>query len=119
MERSGQIRELGKLVDTSSDSQAARLQSLGVTDKLVLQLLLSILHMGLNPASVKTQLLPMLSLPDDLKEAVREKGLKGAHALILATLSAKMLKTSERQHKRTYQSNSNCSCARLDRSQNP
>ncbi len=38
----------------------------------------------------------MLSLPDDLKEAVREKGLKGAHALILATLSAKVLKTNEK-----------------------
>lgn len=96
MERSGQIRELGKLVDTSSESQAARLQSLGVTDERVLQLLLSLLHMGLNPVSIKTQLLPMLSLPNDLKEAVREKGLKGAHALILATLSAKMLKTSEK-----------------------
>lgn len=96
MERSGQIRELGKLVDASSDSQSERLQSLGVADKLVLQLLLSILHMGLNPASVKTQFLPMLSLPDDLKEAVREKGLKGAHALILTTLSAKTLKTNEK-----------------------
>ena len=96
MERSGQIRELGKLVDASPESQTERLQSLGVTDELVLQLLLSILHMGLNPASVKTQFLPMLSLPDDLKEAVREKGLKGAHALILATLSAKVLKTNEK-----------------------
>ena len=96
MERSGQIKELGKLVDASLGSQAARLQSLGITDELVLQLLLSILHMGLNPASVKTQFLPMLSLPDDLKEAVREKGLKGAHALILANVSAKVLKTNEK-----------------------
>lgn len=95
LERSGQIRELGKLVNASSEPQAARLQSLGVKDETVLRLLISILHMGLNPASVKTQLLPMLSLPNDLKEAVREKGLKGAHALILATLSAKVLKTSE------------------------
>ncbi|MBW4491434.1 MAG: ParB N-terminal domain-containing protein [Trichocoleus desertorum ATA4-8-CV12] len=96
MERSGQIKELGKLVDASSEAQAAKLQSLEVTDDLALKLLLSILHMGLNPASVKTQLLPMLSLADDLKEAVRKRGLKGAHALILATLSAKVLKTNEK-----------------------
>lgn len=95
MERSGQIRELGKLINASPEAQSARLQSLGVTNELVLQLLLSILHMGLNPASVKTQLLPMLSLPDDLKKAVREKGLKGSHALILTTLSSKTLRTKE------------------------
>lgn len=95
LERSGQVRELGKLVNDSSELQAARLQSLGVTEEATLQLLLSILQMGLNPASVKTQLLPMLSLPEDLKVAVREKGLKGAHALILATLSAKALKSNE------------------------
>jgi ParB family chromosome partitioning protein len=96
MERSGQIKELGKLVDIPTESQVSKLQALGITEKLVLQLLLSILHLGLNPASVKTQLLPMLSLPDDLMEAVRQKGLKGAHALILATLSAKALKTSDK-----------------------
>jgi ParB family transcriptional regulator, chromosome partitioning protein len=95
IERSEQIKELGKLVDISPDLQVAKLQALGVTDDVVLQLLLSILQMGLNPTSVKTQLLPMLSLPEDLKKAVREKGLKGAHALILATLSAKALQTDE------------------------
>ncbi|MDX2242401.1 MAG: hypothetical protein NW224_17080, partial [Leptolyngbyaceae cyanobacterium bins.302] len=47
-----------------------------------------------------TQFLPMLSLPDDLKDAVREKGLKGAHALILATLSVKVLKTDEKTAKK-------------------
>ncbi|HEY9826150.1 MAG TPA: ParB N-terminal domain-containing protein [Stenomitos sp.] len=100
MERSGQIKELGRLINDSSETQAEKLQSFGVTDELVLQLLLSLLHMGLNPASVKTQLLPMLSLPEDLKEAVQEKGLKGAHALILATLSAKALKSNDKVAKK-------------------
>jgi ParB family chromosome partitioning protein len=39
----------------------------------------------------------MLSLPKDLKAAIQERGLKGAHALALTVLSAKTLKTSERQ----------------------
>jgi ParB family chromosome partitioning protein len=38
----------------------------------------------------------MLSLPNDLKQAIRENGLKGAHALALSVLSAKTLETSEK-----------------------
>ncbi|MBD2416057.1 hypothetical protein FACHB389_36920 [Nostoc calcicola FACHB-389] len=52
---------------------------------------------GLNPASVKSNLLPMLSLPEDLKKAIRHQELKGAHALALATLSSKILKISEQE----------------------
>lgn len=96
LERSGQIKELGKLIDVSPEEQGSRLKSLGIKDDLIRQLLLSLLHMGLNAASVKTQLLPMLSLPDDLKEVVRQKGLKGAHALILSTISAKTLESTEK-----------------------
>ena len=96
LERSGQIRELGKLVNALPEEQTLKLEDLGIKEQQVGQLILSLLHMGLNPASVKTQLLPMLSLPDDLKEAIRQKGLRGAHALVLATLSSKTLERSEK-----------------------
>jgi len=96
LERSGQIRELGKLVNALPEERALKLEDLGIKERRVDQLILSLLHMGLNPASVKTQLLPMLSLPNDLKEAIRQKGLKGAHALVLATLSPKTLERSEK-----------------------
>ena len=96
LERSGQIRELGKLVNTLPEERTLKLEDLGIKERQVGQLILSLLHMGLNPASVKTQLLPMLSLPNDLKEAIRQKGLKGAHALVLATLSPKTLERSEK-----------------------
>jgi ParB family chromosome partitioning protein len=61
------------------------------------KILLALLDLALNPASVKANLMPMLSLPKDLKAAIREQELKGAHALALTVLSAKTLKTSERQ----------------------
>jgi len=96
LERSGHIRDLGKLVNALPEERAFKLQDLGIKEQQVVQLILSLLHMGLNPASVKTQLLPMLSLPNDLKEAMRQKGLKGAHALVLATLSPKTLERSEK-----------------------
>jgi ParB family chromosome partitioning protein len=42
-----------------------------------------LLDLGLNPTSVKANLLSMLALPADLKQAIRDQGLKGAHALAL------------------------------------
>ncbi len=39
----------------------------------------------------------MLSLPSDLKTAIRQQGLKGVHALALSSLSAKTLNLSEQQ----------------------
>jgi ParB family transcriptional regulator, chromosome partitioning protein len=96
IERSGQIKQFAKLLDLQSEEQYSKLNEFGVTDDLIRRLLLSLLHMGLNPASVKTQFLPMLFLPQDLKVSIRQKGLKGAHSLILATLTAKTLKSTEK-----------------------
>jgi ParB family transcriptional regulator, chromosome partitioning protein len=94
IERDSKSKELTKLVGLSGSEQQWGLESLGVTGAE--QDLLSImLELGLNPASVKANLLPMLSLPDDLKDAIRKSGLKGAHALALATLSAKGLDITE------------------------
>ena len=56
-----------------------------------------LLELGLNPNSVKANLMPMLSLPEDLKHAIRQKGLKGGHALALATISAKTWGISEKK----------------------
>ncbi len=41
--------------------------------------------------------MPMLGLPQDLKDAIRQRGLKGAHALALVTISAKSLGLSEKE----------------------
>ncbi len=41
--------------------------------------------------------MPMLGLPQDLKDAIRHRGLKGAHALALVTVSAKALGLSEKE----------------------
>jgi ParB family chromosome partitioning protein len=96
IERSNQVKELTKLLAASSEEQQQGLEALGILDEEQ-ALFLVFLEFGLNPASVKSNLLPMLSLPEDLKKAIREKGLKGAHALALATLSAKTLKISEQE----------------------
>jgi len=94
LERQKQTSQLTNLVTVTTEKQKVELQSLDVS-KNEEKLLLALLDLALNPASVKANLMPMLSLPNDLKEAIREQGLKGAHALALSVLSSKTLKISE------------------------
>ena len=63
-------------------------------------ILLILLELQLNPASVDANLIPMLSLVDDLKDAIRNLGLKGVHAIALQKLSAKNLNLSQAKAKR-------------------
>jgi ParB family chromosome partitioning protein len=67
------------------------------TEHNVLRILL---ELQLNPASVDANLLPMLGLADDLKDAIRNLGLKGVHAIALQKLSAKNLNLSQAKAKR-------------------
>ena len=93
IERDKKTKELSNLVTLDTQNQREGLERIGLTG-VDLTLFLTLLEYGLNPGSVKANLLPMLFLPIELKEAIRQ-GLKGAHALALATLSAKQLKVSE------------------------
>ncbi len=94
IEVKGQIKEISNLLTLTTQAQQEVLSSLPI-DVDECELLLSLLDLGLNPNSVKTNLVPMLSLPPDLKTAIRQQGLKGYHAIALATLSAKVLGISE------------------------
>lgn len=96
LERDGNTKQLTSLVAATAQEQKQGLEMLGVRAKEQ-SLLLILLDLGLNPGSVKANLLPMLSLPTDLKLAIRQQGLKGAHALAISTLSAKALSISEVQ----------------------
>jgi ParB family transcriptional regulator, chromosome partitioning protein len=99
IERDGKTKELTRLVTVSIEEQQVRLEALGVTDSEQ-DILLILLELGLNPASVKANLMPMLSLPQDLKDAIRNRTLKGAHALALSVLSAKTLSIEEKEAKK-------------------
>lgn len=96
IERDGKTKHLTSLVAATVEEQEQGLELLSIRGK-ERSLLLILLDLGLNPGSVKANLLPMLSLPDDLKVAIRQQGLKGAHALAISALSAKTLSISEEQ----------------------
>lgn len=93
VERDKKTKELSGLITVDARSQRQGLEQMGLVGE-DLTLFLTLLEYGLNPGSVKANLLPMLFLPVELKDSIRQ-GLKGAHALALSTLSAKQLKTSE------------------------
>lgn len=96
IERDGKTKQLAELVVATEEERQQELELLGLQNR-ERNLLIVLLDLGLNPGSVKNNLLPMLSLPSDLKTAIRQQGLKGAHALVLAALSAKNLNISEHQ----------------------
>jgi len=96
IERDGKTKELANLMAQTTEKQLLALEEFGIRGKEQL-LLLELLDLGLNPGSVKANLLPMLSLPPDLRVAIRQQGLKGAHALALSALSTKILHLSERE----------------------
>ena len=96
LERQDQVHHLQGLVSAEETEQKKVVGRLGLHQNEE-QILLSLLELALNPPSVRSNLMPMLSLPLDLKSAIRDRGLKGAHALALASLSDKNLKISERE----------------------
>jgi ParB family chromosome partitioning protein len=71
--------------------------SVNETERAILVILL---ELQLNPASVDSNLVPMLGLENDLKDAIRNFGLKGVHAIALQKLSAKNLNLSQAKAKR-------------------
>lgn len=95
IERDVKTKELAKLIDVSTEEQQQGLTDLNVKGAEQ-DMFLILLELGLNPVSFRTNLIPMLSLPQDLKDAIRSSGLKGAHALALSTLTAKALKVEEK-----------------------
>lgn len=94
IERDGKVKKLASLVMVSSEEQLTSVKALSLVDK-ELEIFLILLELGLNPNSVKANLMPMLFLPSDLKDAIRNQGLKGAHALALAVLTSKVLGVKE------------------------
>ncbi|HAG84786.1 MAG TPA: chromosome partitioning protein ParB [Cyanobacteria bacterium UBA12227] len=85
-----------ELMTATEDTQQQGLAELGLEEReqAVLALLLDL---QLNPASVDANIFPMLSLPPDLKVAIRELGLKGVHAITLSKLNAKNLGVTEEE----------------------
>lgn len=90
LSKHGKLPHLTELVSASSETQTQGLDALELSEN-ERTLLLELLKLQLNPASVSANIFPMVSLFDDLKEAMRNSGLKGFQAVALNQLSPKNL----------------------------
>ena len=92
-------KRMNSVVDLSTVT--AEEQQLGLAtldlDEREQAILALLLDLQLNPASIDANIFPMLSLAEDLKAAIRSKGLKGVHAMALQKLSAKNLGVTEEE----------------------
>lgn len=93
LERNNEIPKVREVLNQSRELQQATIAELELSDEQS-GILGVVLDLQLNPASIAANDLQMLNLFDDLKQSIRNEGLKGSHALVLQKLSSENLQTS-------------------------
>ena len=95
LKRQGKQKVLGTLLKNEQNVQQY-LEELGLSEseKLTFQI---ILDYGFNPLSVNQNYFPMLKMAEDIKEAIRNRGLKDALARIINKIKAPNLNISEQK----------------------
>lgn len=92
----GKLIQLTELVSATTETQVEGIHNLELP-KNQATILLELLSLQLNPASVDANIFPMVSLFDDLKQAMRDSGLKGFQAVALNQLSPKNLNVTSKK----------------------
>lgn len=95
LERNGKVAQLADVALASQEVQKEWLEAAGFKSCEEAEILGVILGLQLNPASVDSNVMPMLKLTEDLKTVVREEGLEASKARLLNQLSAERLNLSE------------------------
>jgi ParB family chromosome partitioning protein len=96
LNKNKKMTQVVELMNESQEYQKEKLSSLDLNEQEQ-KIIISLLILQLNPASIDANIFPMLSLASDLKEAIRNQGLKGVQAMALQTLNAKNLGISEQK----------------------
>ncbi len=93
LKRQGKQKVLGTLLKNEQNvPQQLEELALSESEKLTCQI---ILDYGFNPLSVNQNYFPMLKMAEDIKEAIRHRGLKDAQARIINKIKAQKLNISE------------------------
>ncbi len=93
LERNGEIQKVREVLNQSREIQQTTISDLDLSEEQR-EILSVVLDLQLNPASIAANDLQMLGLFEDLKYSIRNKGLKGTHALVLQKLSSENLKVT-------------------------
>jgi ParB family chromosome partitioning protein len=94
--KQGKLTELSGVVAASQASQEELIGTLNLSESEQ-AIILELLALQLNPASVDANIFPMLTLLSDLKTAILKQGLKGSQAMVLQQLSAKNLEVKPKK----------------------
>lgn len=98
IERNKESLQVKELINLSKEEQLSGIEELNLSDEQG-DILGVIIDLQINPASFAANDLQILSLFDDLKQAIRESGLKGSHAQALQKLNAENLNVGEKKSK--------------------
>lgn len=93
--KAGKLKELTKMANKPIEQQRQWLDSLGLESSEGRYILETLLDRQFNPASVSTNIFPLLSVVDDLKAVVQETGLSSGKIMAVNKLTAETLNTSE------------------------
>jgi ParB family transcriptional regulator, chromosome partitioning protein len=91
LDRSGQLSDLEQIRIANESTQQQWLSDLNLKDSDEQKILALLLWLQLNPNSVKAHVFPLLNLPDDLKQAIRQVGIEPSKARELNKLSSEFL----------------------------
>lgn len=91
LDRLGQLPELEQIRIADESTQQQWLSALNLKDPNEQKVLALLLWLQLNPNSIKAHVFPLLNLPDDLKQAIREAGIESSKVRELNKLSAESL----------------------------
>jgi len=80
------LRELSQLKQQSRQTQQEWVESIDFPNPLTPSILSILLDLHLNPASVCSNIFPLLSVPEDVKHAIRTTGLDSSKARSIARL---------------------------------
>jgi ParB family transcriptional regulator, chromosome partitioning protein len=91
LDRSGQLSDLEQIRIANESTQQQWISGLNLRDSDEQKILALLLWLQLNPNSVKAHVFPLLNLPDDLKQAIRQVGIEPSKARELNKLSSEFL----------------------------
>ena len=100
LKRNDKATELDSIRIAEREEQKAWLETAGLNSAEEKWILSTLLDKQLNPISISSNVFPLLNLPADLQNTIRETGLEGSKVLELKRLSPKFLgvdqKTAEK-----------------------
>lgn len=95
IKRTGKLAELNKIRTSSTVQQRQWLETIEFESPEACNVLEVILDRQFNPASVASNIFPILAISDDLKAIVKETGLEPSKVKAIAKLTAEALKVDE------------------------